>query len=389
MKTEFDEIIPRRGTASAKWDRAADGVLPMWVADMDFRTAPPVIAALEERVRHGIFGYASAPDAYYEATRHWYARRYGFAFARDWMIATTGVVPALSAIIGGLTEPGDKVIVQTPVYNLFFSSIRNMGCEVSENRLMNDGGVYSIHFNDLEARAADPRARILVLCNPHNPVGRAWTRAELTRIGDICAANGVFVISDEIHCDLVLAGHQHVPFATLGKSYRDNSATCVSPSKSFNLAGLQVATIVAADPEIRARIDRQINLHEVSDIGPLGIAAATAAYSEGEAWLEAMKAYVFDNYLHLKAFMAEHLPQCVVTPLEATYLVWIDCAAMGLPADGLAHLVKEKAGLWLNDGASYGADGKGFLRINIACPRPILEEGLARLERALTAMAPA
>lgn len=288
MKYDFDTIIPRRGTNSYKWDTPEEeNVLPMWVADMDFRTAPTIVEALQRRVAHGIFGYTKVPETYYDAVVRWFESRHRWRIDPRWIIYTSGVVPALSAIIKALTVPGDKVIVQTPAYNCFYSSIRNDGCELSANNLIYRDGRYSIDFDDLEAKVADPKAKILLLCNPHNPVGRVWTPEELRHIGDICLRNGVFVVADEIHCELTYEGYDYTPFASLSKRFQQNSVTCVSPSKAFNLAGLQIANIIAADDDVRRRIDRAININEVCDVNPFGVIATIASYNEGGEWLDA------------------------------------------------------------------------------------------------------
>lgn len=381
MKYDFDELIPRRGTNSYKWDSAADaGVLPLWVADMDFRTAPAIIEALRRRVEHGIFGYTRVPDAYYQAVIDWFGRRHGWRIDREWIIYTSGVVPALSAVIKALTDPGDRVLVQTPVYNCFFSSIRNNGCELVSNPLVRDGNTYRMDFDDLERKAADPRTKLLLLCNPHNPVGRVWTRGELLRVGDICLRNGVRVISDEIHCELTQPGYEYLPFASLSEAFQANAITCLSPSKAFNIAGLQIANIVSNDEEVRRRIDRAVNINEVCDVNPFGVEALIAAYGRGADWLDALNAYLCENYRCLCDYFAEHLPQLPVTKLEGTYLVWVDCRALRLSSAELAGRLLERQKLWLNEGTLYGTEGEGFLRINIACPRSRLTEALERLK---------
>lgn len=330
MKYNFDEIIPRRGTNSYKWDSAGDAdVLPMWVADMDFRTAPPVVEALRKRVEHGIFGYVRVPDAYYAAVTNWFARRHDWQIEKEWIIYTTGVVPALSAVIKALTAPGDKVMVQTPVYNCFFSSIRNNGCGMIANPLIYRNGTYQIDFADLEQKAADPSVKVLLLCNPHNPAGRVWTKQELTRIGDICIRNNVWVVADEIHCELVFPGHTYIPFASISQEFLMHSVTCTSPSKAFNLAGLQIANIISADTDIRTKIDKAININEVCDVNPFGVEALMAAYNDGEEWLEELKQYLFANYNYLRVYFEEYLPEFPVATLEGTYLVWADCSEIG------------------------------------------------------------
>ena len=384
MRYNFDEIIARRHSNSYKWDAAKDdSVLPMWVADMDFRTAQPIIRALADRVAHGIFGYAKVPGGYYDAVVNWFDRKHGFLFEREWLLYTTGVVPALSAIIKALTTEGDKVLVQGPVYNCFFSSIRNNGCELISNDLVYQNGMYSIDFNDFEEKTKDPEVKLFLLCNPHNPVGRVWSRGELLQLGEICLQNNVIVISDEIHCDLVHPGFEHIPFASLGKAFLQHSVTCTAPSKTFNLAGLQVASIIAADEVMRGKIDKALNINEVCDISPFAVTALIAAYNEGEEWLEQLKEYLLGNYKYFKDFFDKYLPQFPVVPLEATYLVWVDCSVLYKSSKDIADLLLEQENLWITEGTVYGSAGEGFIRINIACPRIVLEEGLAKIKAAL------
>ena len=378
MKYDFDKTIDRRATNSYKWDSATEGVLPMWVADMDFRTAPAIIDALQKRVAHGIFGYTRVPDAYYDAVTSWFSRRHGWDIDREWIIYTSGVVPAVSAVIKALTVPGDKVIVQTPVYNCFFSSIRNNGCEIVSNPLRRTAATYEMDFDALERCAADPRAKVMLLCNPHNPAGRVWTPDELTRLGNICLRNGVTVVADEIHCELVYQGFKYTPFASLSDAFLHRSVTCVSPSKAFNIAGLQIANIVAFDNDLRSRIDKAININEVCDVNPLGVAATIAAYNEGEEWLNQLVDYLHGNYEAMAEFCRRELPEFPITRLEGTYLVWMDCSSLGMPSDALEHALLDDARLWLNAGTMYGAEGEGYMRWNIACPRSVMLDGLNR-----------
>lgn len=378
MKYDFDKTIDRRATNSYKWDSAPEGVLPMWVADMDFRTAPAIIDALQKRVAHGIFGYTRVPDAYYDAVTSWFSRRHGWDIGREWIIYTSGVVPAVSAVIKALTVPGDKVIVQTPVYNCFFSSIRNNGCEIVSNPLRRTADTYEMDFDALERCAADPRAKVMLLCNPHNPAGRVWTPDELTRLGNICLRNGVTVVADEIHCELVYQGFKYTPFASLSDAFLHRSVTCVSPSKAFNIAGLQIANIVAFDNDLRSRIDKAININEVCDVNPFGVAATIAAYNEGEEWLNQLVDYLHGNYEAMAEFCRRELPEFPITRLEGTYLVWMDCSSLGMPSDALEHALLEDARLWLNAGTMYGAEGEGYMRWNIACPRSVMLDGLNR-----------
>lgn len=378
MKYDFDKTIDRRATNSYKWDSAPEGVLPMWVADMDFRTAPAIIDALQKRVAHGIFGYTRVPDAYYDAVTSWFSRRHGWDIDREWIIYTSGVVPAVSAVIKALTVPGDKVIVQTPVYNCFFSSIRNNGCEIVSNPLRRTADTYEMDFDALERCAADPRAKVMLLCNPHNPAGRVWTPDELTRLGNICLRNGVTVVADEIHCELVYQGFKYTPFASLSDAFLHRSVTCVSPSKTFNIAGLQIANIVAFDNDLRSRIDKAININEVCDVNPFGVAATIAAYNEGEEWLNQLVDYLHGNYEAMAEFCRRELPEFPITRLEGTYLVWMDCSSLGMPSDALEHALLDDARLWLNAGTMYGAEGEGYMRWNIACPRSVMLDGLNR-----------
>ena len=378
----FDEIVDRRGTDSVKWDGGSvDGVLPMWVADMDFRTAPCVIEALRRRVDHGVFGYEHVPDSYYEAVINWFGRRYGWHMRREWMIYTSGVVPAVSAVIKAMTSPGDKVLVQQPVYNCFFSSIRNNGCTAEDNHLIYADGTYTVDFDDFERRAADPRVKVFLLCNPHNPAGRVWTADELRRMGDICMRHGVFVISDEIHCDITMPGYRYTPFASLSDEFLMHSATCTAPTKTFNIAGTQIANITAADDDVRRRIDKAININEVCDVSPFGVTALQAAYNHGEEWLGALLDYLHANYEFLRAFFAEHMPQLTVTKLEGTYLVWVECSALGKTSKTIVDELLHREKLWLNDADMYGEHERPFVRINIACPRATLEKGLRLFAR--------
>ena len=385
MKYNFDEIIPRRNTNSVKWDEAAqDDIIPLWVADMDFRVLPQITEALRQRVDHGVFGYTHVPDSYYESVIRWFKDRHGLQGVKPSdIIYTSGVVPAISAIVRGLTLPGDKVLVQTPVYNCFFSSIRNQGCMVEENHLVYKNNTYVVDWDDFERKCADSRVRIFLLCNPHNPAGRVWKKEELQRMGEICQKHDVFVISDEIHCELVMPGNEYTPFASLSDGFLKNSATCVAPTKAFNIAGLQIANIIVKDRNKRERIDRAINIHEVCDVNPFGVIATEAAYTEeGAEWLRQLNTYLFANYRFLCNFFSKHFPSLEVVKLEGTYLVWVDCSSLGKSSTEIVNNLY-RHGVWMNDGVMYGENQRAFIRINIACPRKILEEGLLRMEKAL------
>ena len=383
-KYDFDQLIPRRGTNSVKWDEepAAD-ILPMWVADMDFRTAPCVVEALRRRVEHGVYGYATVPESYYGAVTSWFARRHGWVPGADWILPVTGVIPALSAILRALTRPGDRVLVLTPVYNHFFIAIDNSGCSAAECELTYGDNRYTVDFDALERRAADPAVKLMLLCNPHNPAGRVWTPDELRHINDLCLRHNVRVVSDEIHCELVMPGFRYTPFASLCEEFERRSVTCTSPSKAFNLAGLQVANIFAADAALRARIGHSLQINETGEIGPFAIEALIAAYDEGAEWLDALNEYLHGNYRFSREYFDRNLPQYPVLPLEGTYLVWVDCRASGLTSDELETKLLEEAKLRINPGAIYGEAGRDFIRLNIACPRKLLAEGLDRLRKVL------
>lgn len=385
MKYDFDKIIPRRGTNSVKWDVAKeDGVIPMWVADMDFQAAPCIRQAMKERVDHGVFGYTLVPNSYYESIISWFDRRHQWHIDRNWILYTSGVVPAISAIIKALTEPGDKVLVQTPVYNCFFSSIRNNGCTTAENALVRKGNSYEIDFDDFERQAADEKTKVFLLCNPHNPAGRVWTPEELSRMNDICLKHGVQVISDEIHCELVMPGYKFTPFAAVSKACQDNCITTNSPTKSFNIAGLQIANIITNNDTIKRKIDRAININEVCDVNPFGVIALQAAYNEGESWIDQLNLYLWENYKVLKDFFQEHLPKLKVLKLEGTYLVWIDISATGLKADELTNELLQHGKVMVNSGTMYGkTTGADYLRINIAMPRSLMLEALQRIAQVL------
>lgn len=379
MKYDFDKITPRRGTNSYKWDSADNGdVLPMWVADMDFQTAPCIKEALKKRVEHGIFGYTKVPEEYYDSVISWFKRKHQWEIKRDWFVYTSGVVPAISAVIKALAKEGDKIITLTPVYNCFFSSIRNNGCRLDSCALIYENNSFRIDFDDLERRASDPEATVMLLCNPHNPSGRVWTKEELQRIGNICMRNNVTVVSDEIHCEFVHPGFRYTPFASVSDEFQKKCVTCVSPSKAFNIAGLQIANIIVEDEDMRQRIDKAININEVCDVNPFGVIATMEAYNNGEEWLTQLLAYIHKNYLFFKEYCEKNLPQFPVAPLEGTYLAWMDCRCLGMASERLEEDLLAKARLWLNAGSMYGKEGEGFMRWNLACPQLLVEEGLRR-----------
>jgi len=399
MTYNFDEIVDRRGTDSYKWDEGESlkgDVIPMWVADMDFKTAPCIIEALQKRVKHGVFGYTSVPETYYQAVIDWFRRRHGWSINRDWIQYTSGVVPAISVVIKAFTQPGDKVVVQTPVYNCFFSSIRNNGCErVDSPLILVQKGceyTYEMNFEDLERKCSDPKAKILLMCNPHNPAGRVWSKEDLTRVGEICNRTNTIVVSDEIHCEIVMPGNKFTPFAAINELNQHISITLNSPSKNFNTAGLQIANIITDNPEWAAKINRAININEVCDVNPFGVIALQAAYGvpnserypigPGEEWLDGMVNTIHRNYSLLKEAFAKELSCLPVLKLEGTYLVWIDCKAIfekgkvSSSEELEEHLIASDR-VWINAGSMYGDDR--FIRINLACPLPTMTEGLRRI----------
>ena len=384
MKYDFDKIVARRHSGSYKWDAVPEDALPLWVADMDFEVAPAVKKALADRVAHGVFGYTQVDDSYYDAVISWYERRHQWAVDRRWMLYTSGVVPAVSCSIKALTLPGENVLVQTPVYNCFFSSIKNQGCQIVENRLVRQDDSYVIDWDDFERKCADEKTTVFLLCNPHNPAGRVWTREELAKMGAICSKHHVFVISDEIHCELVMPGHKFTPFAAVSEANLCNCVTLSSPSKSFNTAGLQIANIICKDEEVRRRIDRVINIFEVCDVNPFGPIALKAAYNESEDWLDALNEYIWGNYQLLRDTFAKQLPKLEVMRLEGTYLAWVDISSLGMTSDEVTEKLLRKGHVFVSDGTLYGKEaGEGFIRINLACPRAVLTEGLNRIVKTL------
>ena len=383
MPYNFDTCPDRRGTESVKWD-LYPGTLPLWVADMDFEVAPEIRRALQKRLDHGVFGYELLPDGYFESQHRWFASRHGWEdVGRDTLVPTTGVIAAYSAAIKAMTVPGDKVMVMTPCYNAFFPAIRNNKCVQLDNPLRHTGDRCIVDWDDFERKARE--ARVLLLCNPHNPVGRVWTREELLLMAEICRRNNVFVISDEIHCELTLPGYEYTPWATLPEEYVANSVSCISPTKAFNIAGIQIANIYAKDPAVLAKMDRAINDNECCDVNVFGAAALQAAYNEGGPWLDALREYLYHNARAVSCFLEDALPQVNALPLEGTYLMWLDCRTAlhhGEPLEGfserLGQHLQKTVQLTLSTGSIYGAAGEGFMRMNIACPRTRLLDGMQR-----------
>lgn len=384
MTYDFDRIIDRRRTDSLKWD-VAENELPMWVADMDFETAPAIREAIAARAAHGIYGYTVLPDAWYDAYIVWWQKQHGFTMERDWLIFCTGVVPAISSIVRKLTTPAEKVLVMTPVYNIFFNSIRNNGREVLACPLHFDGEGYSIDFEELEKKLADPQTTLMLLCNPHNPIGKIWNRETLAVIGTLCRRHRVTVVADEIHCDLTAPGRDYVPFTSVSADCRDNSITCLAPTKAFNIAGLQTAAVSVPDPTLRHKVWRGLNTDEVAEPNAFAVTAAIAAFTKGAPWLSELRAYIAENRRVTTAFVEKEIPQIHVVGGDATYLLWLCCNRLQTDSATLAAFIRKETGLYLSAGRAYGGDGDAFLRMNIACPRAILEDGLGRLKKGIDA----
>lgn len=380
---DFDQLIERRNTGCVKWDEMpSPDVIPLWVADMDFAVAPAIQEAIRQRAQHPIFAYTYVQDDYYDAVISWYERRHHWKIEREWILYTIGVVPAMSVAIKALTMPGEKVLILSPDYNCFFSSIKNNGCEVVESVLQfNDSSHrFEVNWQDFEQQCADDKCTVFLLCSPHNPTGRVWTPEELERMSDICRKHQVHIVSDEIHCELIMPGHT---FCTIG-SIDTDAIILSSPSKSFNIAGLQMANIICKDAATRRRLDRAININEVCDVNPFAPEAVKAAYNESEDWIDTLNLYLWDNYQALCDFCSKHLPQWKVMPLEGTYLVWVDVSACCDSVATYCEEILEKAKVWLNPGTMYGPkSGEGYIRINLACPRSRLTEALERIKNTI------
>lgn len=383
--SRFDKEINRRGTQSYKWD-VAEHELPMWVADMDFQTAPEIIEAMKRRVEHGVFGYSIVPDEWYEAYMGWWQKRHQFHIKKEWLIFCTGVVPAISSTVRKLTCPAENVIVITPAYNIFFNSIYNNGRNIVECVLKYEKGKYELDFDDLEEKCKEPQSTLLILCNPHNPTGIIWTKEQLSKIGEICERNHVTVLSDEIHCDLTLPETEYIPFATASPVCEQISVTCIAPTKTFNIAGIQTAAVCIPNDVLRHKVWRALNTDEVAEGNVFSADAAIAAFQYGEPWLDELREYLAGNRLFAEKYIAENIPLLHAVKGQATYLLWIDCKKLEMRSDQLAEAIREKTGLYLSEGCEYRGDGKDFLRMNLACPRSRLEDGLNRLKCAVEAI---
>lgn len=384
MPYDFETVVDRRNTNSAKWD-VKPGELPMWIADMDFQTAPEITAALKKRAAFGIFGYEEIPTDYYQAVSDWWATEHHFRPQLDWLMFCTGVVPAISSIVRKMTSAGDNVLVQAPVYNIFYHSIENNGRHTLSSDLVEHDGQYTIDFDDLERKMAEPLTTMMILCNPQNPIGIVWSRAELQRIGELALKHHVLILADEIHCDLTLNGHDYTPFSSLSEPVAANSISCVSPSKTFNVAALHAATLIMPDQGIRERVSRAINNDELAEPNSFAIPGSLAAYRHGQAWVAALREKIAANQRELQAFIQEKLPQVKVIEAQATYLIWLDISAIASDAGDLAKFIRAETGLFLSAGDVYRGNGSQFLRLNIACPTAELTDGLQRLQAGIEA----
>lgn len=383
----FDTILERKNTASWKWDKleavfGTNDLLPMWIADMDFAAPPEVAKAVRERAAHPIYGYATFPPSFYQAITGWLMRRHGWQTSKEWISVTPGVVPAIHIAVQAFTNPGDEIIIQPPVYPPFFRSIRENQRQIIENPLKYENGRYEIDFADLE-RKINPSVKMLLLCSPHNPVGRVWQAEELRKLTELCIKNDILIVSDEIHSDLIFKGRKHIPLASLSPEIAERTITCIAPSKTFNLAGLYTSATLISNPDLKRRFDKVLEVAAIGEGNVFGIAACEAAYTYGDAWLEALLEYLAQNAKYLTDFIGERLPQIKICQPEATYLGWLDFRELGLAPAELRDFLIRKAKVALNDGAAFGSAGEGFARINFGCPRSLLQEGLERIERAV------
>ncbi|MFQ8706064.1 MAG: MalY/PatB family protein [Thomasclavelia sp.] len=379
---DFSKMTNRKNSSSLKWNIKAHE-LPMWVADMDFETAPEIIEALHQRVDHGIFGYDIVPDEYFESIQNWWYLRHNYKIKKEWLMFCTGVVPAISSIIRKVTNIGENILIQSPVYNIFYNSISNNGRHILSSDLVYDGAKYYIDFEDLEQKLALPQTTLMILCNPHNPIGKIWDRETLRQIGNLCAKYHVIVLSDEIHCDITAPQKEYIPFASVSTTNLMISITCISPSKAFNLAGLQSACIIVADPLLRHKVNRGINTDEVAEPNSFAIQATISAFNKGGYWLDELREYLENNKKRAVTFINENLPMIHVINSEATYLLWIDCSKVSCNSADLVKVIRASTGLYLSDGSEYGENGRGFIRMNIACSQTRLDDGLQRFKEGI------
>ena len=383
MKYDFDTPVDRRGTDCYKWDILNDGELPMWVADMDFKAAPPILDALKKRLDGGVFGYSMIPQRWYDAYINWWGDRHGLKIEKENLIFCTGVIPALSTAVRKFTTPAEKVLIQTPVYNNFYNSILNNGRVVGESELVYKDGKYEIDFDDLEKKLSDPQTTMMILCNPQNPTGNIWTREELAEIGALCVKHNVLVVSDEIHCDVTDPGYSYIPFASVDDTCRYNSVTCIAPTKAFNIAGLHTAAVVAFDKGLHARMNRALNTDEVAEPNAFSVCAAVAAFDTGGEWLDELREYIYRNKIAVSEFISREIHEIKVIASHATYLMWLDCSAVFGGDVDPADYIRAASGLFVCNGDWYGKQCEKFIRFNVACPRSQVDEALQRLKKSV------
>jgi len=384
MKYDFDTVIDRWNTDSVKWN-VAENVLPMWVADMDFRTAPEILDALKSRLNHGVFGYADVPDAWYNAYINWWEKRHGLKMEKENLTFSAGVMPSVFSVIKRFAAPGENIVIQSPVYNNFYNCIENSGCNVVENQLLYKDGAYAIDFTDLEQKLLNPQTNVMILCNPHNPIGKIWSAEDLAKIGELAKKYNVIVISDEIHCDITEPGKGYVPFAAASETCREVSVTCIAPTKTFNLAGLHTSAVYAPNPVLRRKVRHALYTDKIAAPNSFATVAAIAAFEQGEPWLESLREYLWENRKLVEVFLAKELPEIKAVKGDATYLVWLDISALPETGRNVAAYLRRKTGLFLIGGDAYGTGGEHFLRMNVACPKSVCLEGLNRLKQGITA----
>lgn len=382
MQCNFNTQINRRGTDSLKWEEKQN-VIPMWVADMDFQTAPEIKDALLERVEHGVFGYNIVPKRWNEAICNWWQERHNYKIEEQWLVFCTGVVPAISSIVRKITTVAENIVILTPVYNIFFNSILNNGRNVLESQLDYINGKYEINYDDLEEKLSRPQTTMIIFCNPHNPVGKIWRKKDLQKVAELCEKHNVLIVSDEIHCDLTDPGKEYIPFASVSKWCENNVITCLAPTKAFNMAGLQTAAVMIPNKVLRHKVERGLNTDEVAEPNSFAIEATVAAFTKGEPWLNELRQYLYDNKMLVEQFIEEELPQVKLVKSEATYLLWLDCSNVSSLSNELCDYITDKFGLMLASGQSYGNSGNGFLRMNIACPRQQVHEALMRFKNGI------
>lgn len=380
MKYDFDSVINRRGTDSLKWN-VKDNELPMWVADMDFMAAPEILEGIRTRLDHGIMGYPVIPDEWYEAYIGWWSNRHDFKMNRESLLFCAGVIPAVSSMIRAFTEPGDKVLIQPPVYNCFFSIIKGNERVVSENPLIYNDGAYKMDLADLERKMSDPDTKLMILCNPHNPAGILWGKEDLKAVGELADKHGVTVISDEIHCDLTEPGRSYIPFASVSDICAKVGIDCIAPTKAFNIAGLKTAAVYAADQDLRETVKKAFDTDELSEANGFASVAAVTAFNKGGAWLDELRDYISENKKSVRSFLEEEVPAIKAVKGEATYLIWLDISGLGKDVSQFGSFLRNQTGLFLSPGIIFGEQGKNFLRMNVACPKSVLEDGLARLKK--------